>query len=209
MAKNYTLAVFCFFFVALLSPWALADDDRALIKLPPPDISGGVPLMKAMKDRRTNRQLAERPLNPQQLSDILWAAGGLNRPDEGKSTVPIMKPGNDLIIHAMLPDGLYHYDPAQNELRLLTAGDHRKAAAGPQAFAAKAPLNIILSSGQKNETAAGIIVGSSSQNIYLYCASAGLGAVTRMTMDRQAMQDLLKLSEGQRPLLVLTVGPPS
>ena len=179
----------------------------ATIKLPAPDMSGGVPLMQAMKDRQTSRELAETTLTPQQLSDVLWAAGGLNRPEENKFTVPVMKPESDLRIHAMLPDGLYFYDPEKNELNLLHAGDHRAAAAGPQTFATKAPLNIILSSGQKNETAAGIIVGHSSQNIYLYCASAGLNAVTRMTMDRKGMQELLQLPEGQRPLLVLTVGP--
>ncbi|MDR1045736.1 MAG: nitroreductase family protein [Candidatus Adiutrix sp.] len=178
----------------------------ATIRLPPPDRSGGVRLMQAMQERQSSRDFAEGGLSVQQLSDLLWAAGGINRPEEGKSTVPIMTPGSDLIIHALLPDGLYLYDPVDNALLLRQAGDHRALAAGPQAFAAQAPLNVILSSGQKNDTAAGVIVGHSSQNIYLYCASAGLKAVTRMTMDRQGLRDLLKLPEGQRPLLILTVG---
>lgn len=198
---------FCMLLASLLPTQFLSAETAAVVKLLPPDQSGGQALMLTMQQRHTSRQMAEEALSDQQLSDLLWAAGGINRPEEGKATVPIMKPGSDLIIHVMLPEGLYLYDPLKNELALIQAGDHRAAAAGPQAFAAKAPVNVILSSGQKNELAAGVIVGHSSQNIYLYCASAGLNAVTRMTMDRQAMQNLLKLPEGQRPLLVLTVGP--
>jgi len=197
----------CFLAALVLTAPALMADDQAVIKLPPPDMNGGDPLRLAMKKRHTSREFSADSLSLQQLSDLMWAAGGLNRPEAGKATVPVMKPGSDLIIHAMLPEGLYLYDPAKNELQAVAVGDHRAAAAGPQAFAALAPLNIILSSGQKNEVAAGIIVGHSSQNVYLQCASAGLNAVTRMTMDRQGMQALLKLPEGQRPLLVLTVGP--
>lgn len=198
---------FCICLGLILPAQLFSAEAAAIIALPPPAQSGGDQLMLAMKKRQSSRELGEGRLSLQQLSDLLWAAGGLNRPDEGKFTVPVMKPGVDLIIHVMLPEGLYWYDPLKNELALLQAGDHRAAAAGPQAFAARAPLNVILSSGQKNETAAGILVGHSSQNIYLYCASAGLNAVTRMTMDRQRMAELLKLPEGQRPLLILTVGP--
>lgn len=200
---------FCLFGAGsfFLNVQVIQADAVPVIKLPQPDTAGGEPLMAAMKNRRTDREFAEKELSPQQMSDLLWAAGGLSRPEEGKRTVPVMKPESDLIIHLIIPEGLYLYDPAANELRLVVAGDHRAAAAGPQAFAAKAPVNVVLSSGQKNDVAAGILVGHSSQNIYLYCASAGLNAVTRMTMDRQAMQELLKLPEGRRPLLVLTVGP--
>lgn len=195
------LLLLCF----MAAPLTAAED--SLIKLPQPDMAGGDPLMLAMKKRASSRELGDELPGRQQLADLLWAAGGYNRPEENKFTVPIMKPESDLLIHLILPDGVYHYDPKKNELELLAPGDHRAVAAGPQAFAAKAPVNIVLSSGQKNDVAAGIILGHSSQNIYLYCASSGLKAVTRMTMDRKGMQELLKLPENIRPLLVLTVGP--
>lgn len=185
---------------------------EAVIKLPPPDKSGGIMLMDAMNKRRSDRSFGTGELSPQQLSNLLWAAGGINRPEDGKRTVPLtsMKKegeGPELDIFLISPAAVHHYDPAKNELRLVAEGDHRAAAAGPQKFVNDSPLNIVLVSGQKNDLAAGVTLGHSSQNIYLYCASAGLNAVTRMTMDRKAMAELLKLPEGQRALLILTVGP--
>ena len=211
MAGKQMMAIVGAVFLLLLSIGQAgllsAADAPPAINLPKPDMAGGEPLMSAMKNRRSDRNLGTGKISEQQLADLLWAAGGFNRPEENKLTVPVMKLEKDLLVHVILPDGAYRYDPANNRLVLLESGDHRALAAGPQAFAAKAPLNVVLSSGQKNETAAGIIVGHSSQNIYLYCASAGLNAVTRMTMDRKGMTELLRLPEDVRPLLVLTVGP--
>ena len=58
------------------------------IQLPPPQIHGGKPVMEALSLRSSNRDFADEDLPDQTLSNLLWAAFGINRPGSGLRTAP-------------------------------------------------------------------------------------------------------------------------
>ena len=105
---------------------------QELIKLNEPDLKGGISLMQALKKRKSTREFTDKRLTLQQLSDLLWAADGVNRPN-GKRTAPAAMAMYSVDIYAVLPEGVYLYDVAKHELRLVAEGDHRKLA-GTQDF---------------------------------------------------------------------------
>ncbi len=202
--KKFSVILACCAALLCLAPQARSAETR--IQLPAPETSGGMPLMQAMKERHTSREYAKNEVSLRHISNLLWAAAGINRPESGKRTIPLASGAHDIGAYIITPAAVYSYDPVEHALNLLHEGDFRDVAAGPQKFVLDTPLNIVLATEQKNDIAAGVILGHSSQNIYLYCASAGLNAVTRMTMKRAEMNQLLNLPEGRRALLVLTVG---
>ena len=112
-----------------------------VIKLNPPDLNGGISLMQALKKRKSTRDILDKKLTMQQLSDLLWAADGVNRPD-GKRTSPAAMGIYCVDIYAVLPEGVYLYDSAKHELKPVAKGDFRKLA-GMQDFVFIAPLNLV------------------------------------------------------------------
>ena len=86
-------------------------NDFTTIKLLPPDTACTVPLMQAALHRQTHRDMTGPNLSLQQLSDILWMANGVNRPD-GKRTVPSALALYPLTTYAVMENGIYRYDPA-------------------------------------------------------------------------------------------------
>jgi hypothetical protein len=127
---------------ALLGMAGAAAADSAMLKLPPPETTGGMPLMQALQVRRSTREFADRPLPAQLLSNLLWAAGGINRPETGKRTAPSARDWREIDIYVVLADGAYVYDPKTHELRPVVARDLR-AQTGTQDFVAGAPLNLV------------------------------------------------------------------
>jgi SagB-type dehydrogenase family enzyme len=200
----------------LLAPAMLVAQELKPIELPAPQTSGGMPLMAALKARHTARDFKPDPLPPPVLSNLLWAAFGINRPESGKRTAPSAMNWQDIDIYVFLPDGVYIYDAKANRLNPVLGGDFR-AAAGTQDFVKDAPLNLAyISDLAKTGNAspadrdlytavdAGVIV----QNVYLFCASEGLATVVRGSVDRPALAKVLKLRPDQHIIVAQTVGYP-
>jgi len=187
------------------------------IKLPLPDMQGGKPLMQALKQRQSTREFGARPLPQQMLSDLLWAATGVNRPRTGQRTAPSARDWREIDVYVATAEGVFVYLPDEHALRPVTKGDIR-ARTGVQDFVATAPVNLIYvadldrMSGADADSQAlygATDTGFIAQNVYLYCASAGLGAVVRGSIDRDALAAILGLGPRQRIILAHSVGYPA
>ncbi len=186
-----------------------------IVPLPAPDKSGGRPLMQALADRRSQREFAPTPLPDQVLSNLLWAAFGINRPD-GHRTAPSARNWQEMKVYVTRADGLYLYDPKAHALQLVVSEDLR-AATGGQAFVADAPVNLVYVADLKKATGVtpdtqmlymGADTGVIAQNVYLYCASEGLACVVRATIDREGLAKRMQLGLDERITLAQTVGYP-
>ncbi|MBU1084364.1 MAG: SagB/ThcOx family dehydrogenase [Candidatus Omnitrophica bacterium] len=206
--------------MGLVSANAAAEEDAvtyaspaAAIKLPEARINGGKPLMQALKERRSSRSFIDKELSDQELSDLLWAAFGINRADQGKRTAPSAMNMQEIDIFVAMQKGLYIYQPERNELKMVLKEDIR-AITGKQAFAADAPVNLIFvadhskmdKAGEMKEIYAAMDAGYISQNVYLYCASQGLATVARGWFDKEALEKAMKLGDGKSVILAQTVG---
>jgi nitroreductase len=151
--------------------------DLQTIQLPKPEIGGGLPLMQALKSRKTTRSFMDKPLPPQTLSNLLWAAFGVNRTRAEKAglgrTAPSAHNSQDIELDVVLGGGVYVYDAEQNLLRPVMAGDTR-AAISP-APAAHAAVTIVYVA-PANDEFAQVDAGFIGQNVYLFAASEGLNA---------------------------------
>lgn len=175
------------------------------IKLPEPSKTGGKPLMEALNERQSTREFSDQKLSEQTLSDLLWAAYGFNRED--KRTVPSANNKQEFTIYVVMESGVYVYDARENLLSLKVEGDFRSKT-GNQDFVAGAPLNLVYVADLSKSTSEAVSVdcGFISQNVYLYCASAGLGTVARGWIDKEELKTIFKLSENEMPILAQTVG---
>ncbi|AGK56348.1 nitroreductase [Hyphomicrobium denitrificans 1NES1] len=183
--------------------------------LPRPRMVGGKPLFEALRGRRSVREFENRELVRQQLSDLLWAANGMNRPD-GHRTAPSARNWQEIDIYLATKHGTYLYDAEAHALRLVLADDIR-AATGLQDFVATAPLNLIYvadisrtDSEDRTERRfyTALDAGFIAQNVYLFCASEGLAAVVRGLLDRKRLATLMRLRPEQRVLVAQSVGYP-
>ena len=195
--------------------WAAAQELQD-INLPPPRMEGGKPLMQALKERQTSRAISTNKLPVQVVSDLLWAAAGINRPDSGKRTAPSAKNWQEVEVYAVMEEGAYLYDPKANRLVAVAKGDFRKQT-GKEEFSASAPLNLVYvadASKMKDTTPEDQLLysaadtGSISQNVYLFCASEGLATVVRASVDRKETAAALKLPPQKKITLAQTVGYP-
>jgi nitroreductase len=231
IAKAWTSA---FSLAIFLSAARLPAVDLQPVKLNPPDLKRGLPLMEALAVRASVREFSEKELTRQDLSDLLWAADGMSRPGENKSTAPSAMNSHDIRIYVFMKDGAYLYDSPKHELVPVLAGDFRSqlmmarpprpaapsAAAAPPAPTPPAPpsdppLQIVLVSdgdrftrgdpGRKFEWGA-LDAGIVSQNISLFCAATGLKTVPRALLDKARIRELLKLSDAQTVFLNHPVG---
>ena len=91
------------------------------IKLPAAIKSGGKPLMEALNNRASERVFSAKELNMQELSDLLWAADGINRPESGKRTAPTAMNWQDMEIYVILKTGIYKYNPKDHLLEFIKA----------------------------------------------------------------------------------------
>jgi nitroreductase len=161
--------------------------------------------MQALAARKSTRALAPARLSPQQLSNLLWAASGVNR-DDGRRTAPTAMNVQDILIYVFLEDGVYLYEPSSHALNLILAGDHR-AAAGTQEDVAKSPVCFVYVSDHARFTGArrpvtdpariaawsNVHAGFIGQNVYLCAASENLGSCFRASIDGPAVAKLLGL----------------
>jgi nitroreductase len=183
--------------------------------LPPPRASGGMPLTDALRRRHSTREYSAKPLSSQMLSDLLWSANGVNRPS-GDRTAPYWRHIMVIDIYLAMADGVWLYDPAAHALQPYMAEDIR-AATGTQDFVGVAPLDLVyVVHGERMHDIAAedrrlygsVDAGFIGQNVYLYCASEGLGSVFRGAVDYPKLTRLMKLPEGQFVAFAQTVGYP-
>jgi nitroreductase len=184
--------------------------------LPSPKQQGGMPLMTALKLRRSTRAYLERPLSDQTISDLLWAAFGVNRPS-GDRTAPYWRHIMVIDLYVVMAEGVFVYDPKAHALVPYIPGDLR-ALTGQQDFVAKAPIELVyVAHGERMTDAspadrklyASVDTGFIGQNVYLFCASEGLGSVFRGAVDYPRLERALKLPAQQFVTFAQTVGYPA
>ncbi len=185
------------------------------MRLLPPDTEGGKPLMQALSERKSSREFRPDELPPQVLSNLLWAANGVNRPD-GRRTSPSAKNTQEIEIYVAKKEALYLYDAKEHALTVVIPEDIRSRI-GRQVFVQDAPVGLIFVSntgkfrGGSEEDASfysATDTGYVSQNVYLFCASEGLSTVVLGTIDRDQLAKTMKLQPRQRIILTQPVGYP-
>ena len=169
-----------------------------VIKLNAPDLQRGETVMQAFLKRKSTRTFSEKELSLQDLSDLLWAANGISRPESGRRTAPSAMNRQDIQIYVCTAEGSYLYDAKESELQPVSTGDVRPL---------KAPVCLILVS-DTTEGWGAIDGGIVSQNISIFCAGTGLATVARGTMDRDELKNALKLLDSQQLILNHPVGYP-
>jgi len=188
---------------------------QEVIKLPPPKTDGGMPLMQALKERKSNREFGAEKLPMTVLPNLLWAAWGLNRPD-GHHTAPSASNRQEIDVYVATADGLYLYDAKEHQLKRVLAEDVR-ATTGTQPFVKEAAVNLVyvadLAKGNRKDPAAiefytGTNAAFLAQNVYLFCASEKLATVVRASIDRPALAKAMKLRADQKIALAQSVGYP-
>ena len=187
------------------------------ISLPPPMPSGGLPVMEAFSKRRTTRRFAPTDLDEATLGQLLWAANGVNRSDSDGNrgrTAPSVLALHEIEIYAALARGMYRYDPSQHCLELVAAADLR-GLTGYQDFVGEAPLELVYVADlarmhdiapSQREPFAYASAGAIAQNVYLFCAAAGLAVAARSWFNRSALGAEMHLPRGSVPALAQTVG---
>jgi SagB-type dehydrogenase family enzyme len=203
--------------ILLVTAAAVAAEDLKTIVLPAPETEGGKPLMQALKLRQSTREFSSRKLPLGVLSNLLWAAWGINRPDSGKRTAPSASNREEIDIYAATADGLYLYDAKKHSLQPVLTGDVR-AQTGTQAYVQTAPLNLVYvadfakmgsESLEDKVFYSACDTGFISQNVYLFSASEGLATVVRGSIDRSALAKAMKLRPEQRVTLAQSIGYPA
>ena len=186
------------------------------INLRTPERTGGLPIMEALAKRQSTDNFSEKELSIQELSNLLWAANGVNR-DNGKRTAPSALNAQDIDVYVAMANGVYKYDAVSMKLVFISSVDCRALAQSPKnstlppymlylvADASKYPQSIpaehAMDMGRIN-------VGIVSQNISLFCAGSGLGTRPRANMKQEELRKILKLNENQVLLMNHPIGYP-
>lgn len=198
MRRFYAIAI-----ALMIGAGAFAQD---VIRLPQPkwdDNNGGkATLVDVLKNRRSEREYSKEALSDQVLSNVLWAACGINRPAEKKITAPSAINAQDVIVFVCRSDGAFRYDALNNTLIKVSSKDLRKDVAANQAFSAVAPVSLVLVSdlnkfrSPRAELGA-MDAGYVSENICLICTAMGLKTVPRATMNKEVLAKELGLIDNQ------------
>ncbi len=171
-----------------------------LVELPAPQKTGGLSMLESLAKRHVERRFDSRPLPMQEVSNILWAACGVNR-DDGRLTVPTAMNYQRIGVYAVLPDGVYRYDAGQNVLEQVLQGDYLKQ------YDNGAPM-VLLHVAQESDHYSPFHIGSMYENVALYCASAGLANVMK-AQETNRLDGKLPLPEGWKVYMIQPVGYPA
>ena len=210
MIRNVIFSIF------LLCAFNIQAQELKVIKLNAPDKTRGSAIMKALNDRQSVREFSSENLRPQDLSDLLWAANGVNRPD-GRRTAPTARNLQEVEMYVIFPEGAYWYDYKEHALNPVATGDYRRAVVGSQNFADTFPMGIVLVADmtkygnnitEQSKLMAAVDVGIVCQNINIACAGLGLATVPRATMDQTTLKTVLKLKDTHLLLMNNPVGYP-
>lgn len=212
MKKFFSATIFAA--VLLLSTTTFAAPSE--ITLPTVNISGDV--MQALSQRKSSRKFVDEDLTPAQLSKILWAADGINRPD-GKRVNPVANGVNSVEVYAVTRVGIYLYEPTANKLKLIAAGDYRSVTTTGQSFVGKAAVNLVYvetpevwSTARRTPpreaqiACANVTVGAMTQSVALAAQTEGLGNCVRGSINRVEFAKVAKLSADKNILLAQSVG---
>ena len=196
MDTTKCLRIFC----TVLVLWLCASVAQAAqtMQLPVPDKEGGMPLMQALAERKSTRSFGDKAVSAQDLSNLLWAAWGVNRPD-GRRTAPTGRNSQAVEIYVALDSGVWRYDGAKHLLEQVLPGDLRAKVGG-------APVTLLFAA-PADDKWAGEHVGSIYQNAGLYCASAKMACVTRVA-GAAGLKDSLTLPKGYSVRIALAAGWP-
>lgn len=171
--------------------------------------------MEAFAQRQSIRTYSDKELSTQELSDLLWAANGINRPEKGMRTAPSALNYQDVDIYVCMASGAYLYDAKRQQLVPVVQEDLRGIVGGAQAFVKQAPVVLVLVSDlskmRGGDTEANRLIGAMdagivSENISIACAGLGLATVPRASMDKEQLAQKLKLKSTQVLLLNHPVG---
>ena len=216
MKKRLTLAVCSVVTILFISSGTIDAQEIKSIKLLAAQVRGGKSLMQALQERKSLREFSSKEIPLQVISDLLWAANGINRLDSRHRTAPSAMNMQEIDIYVAKADGLYLFDAKQNMLISAVEEDIR-ALTGKQPFVKDAPLNLIYvadlskmgeTSGSDADFYASADTGFISENVYLYCASAGLATVVRGSIDKLVLAKAMKLRSDQKIIFAQTVGYP-
>ena len=205
----------CILFLFCVSTGLVFSQAIETVNLPEPQKTGGMPLMEALNHRQSSREYTNREPDLQTISNLLWAAFGVNRED-GKRTAPSARDWREFDIYVVKADGWYVYEAEKNVLLKMSNEDARKYA-GRQDFVHTAPLTLIYvadydrmegASDEIRDFYAATDVGFISQNVYLFCASEGIGTCVLGQVDRDKMREVFRLRPNQRVVLSQTLGYP-
>lgn len=170
--------------------------------------------MEALSRRHSGRSFVPTPLPYQTISNLLWAAYGINRPESKGRTAPSAINCQEVDIYLALPAGAYSYEPFTHSLHLVVAQDVRRVT-GYQDFVAEAPLDLIyianhdrmkLVPPDRRDVYASASSGAIAQNVYLFCASEGLSTVIRAWIAFEPLGKALRLRPNEHVLFSQTVG---
>jgi len=175
------------------------------IHLPAPMKTGGKPLFDALMARVSTKAFTDKEVSIQEISNILWSAYGFNRED--KRVIPTSGNHQHLSVYVFFKDSVYLYEAKENKLIKKADGDHRQKV-GRQDFVYVAPVNLLYVADGTKEVGTGshISVGCAAQDVYLVCASQGLGCVVRTGFDADALRTLLELPETDELIAAQTIG---
>jgi len=191
-------------------------DNANFLELPKPRTTGGRPLMEVLSDRRSTREFTRKEIPLQVLSDMLWAAWGVNRPESGKRTAPSAVNWQEIEVYVASAKGLHRYDASEHRLIKVFSEDIR-GLTGMQDFVKDAPVNLIFVAdysrmGNRSQKDKDFYSAADaafiSQNVYLFCASERLGTVVRGAIDREKLAKRMNLPSEQKIILAQSVGYP-
>lgn len=202
--------------ISLVLCTSLIAQDVSPVELPKPDTTGGMPLMQALQNRHSSREFSPDTLSLPVLSDLLWAACGINRAAEGKRTAPSALNWQEIDVYVTTAHGVSLYDPIKHSLLPILPEDIREKT-GMQPFVKDVPVNLVYVADLKKINRAsdadkdfysGVDAAFISENVYLYCASEGLSTVVRGSVDREMLAEVMKLRPDQKIILAQSVGYP-
>ncbi|MCL2124026.1 MAG: nitroreductase family protein [Desulfovibrionaceae bacterium] len=196
MDTTKCLRILCAFLVFLLC--ASAAQAARTMQLPAPDKEGGMPLMQALAERKSTKSFSDKAVSAQDLSNLLWAAWGVNRPD-GRRTAPSGRNSQAVDVYVVLDSGVWLYDASKHLLEQVLPGDLRAKVGG-------APVTLLFAA-PADDKWAGDHVGSIYQNAGLYCASAKMACVVRVS-GSDGLKDSLTPAKGYSVRMTLAVGWP-
>jgi hypothetical protein len=198
MTTNPTGRLRILFAFLLLCLCASAAQAAQTMQLPAPDKAGGMPLMQALAERKSTKSFSDRAVSAQDLSNLLWAAWGENRPD-GRRTAPTARNTQAVELFVVLESGAWRYDGRKHLLEQALPGDLRARVGG-------APVTLLFAA-PADDPWAGAHIGSIYQSAGLYCASAKMACVVRVS-GAEGLKDSLALPGAYRVYIAMAAGWP-
>jgi SagB-type dehydrogenase family enzyme len=196
-----------------------------MIDLPQPKYNGTKSIEHCLSKRRSKRDFLDEPLTLDQISQLMWAAQGINSP-AGTRTAPsagAIYPLETYLVTGVIDNlvvGFYRYKVNQHQLEYISNTDFRgklASAALGQQYIATAPASIVLTAtygkikpryGDRGIRYANMEAGHAAQNLELAAVALGLGTVAVGAFDDEAVAKLINLPESETPLYILPVGKP-